>query len=247
MTETVKINHKVPNLAPLTNVHICRKALNTALNRGGHLPGITVFYGPAGYGKTKAVAYNANDTRAYTIEVKSVWNRKVFLQKILFEMNVPPAKTLEAMMDQICEHLVLSERALIIDEADYLVKRGADYIELVRDIYEASNAPIMLVGEENLHNKLKQWERFYSRMLWWAPAQPPSLDDAALLRDMFCTKVNVADDLVAAIHRDCHSIRLITINLDRAQSMALDLGIKTIDLAAWVDRGFYRGDAPLRG
>lgn len=247
MTNAVNQKHKVPNLAPLTNVHICRKALNIALNRGGHLPGITCFYGPAGYGKSMAVAFNANETRAYTLEVKSVWTRKVFLQKILFEMNVPPAKTLEAMMDQICEHLVLSERALIIDEADYLVKRGANYIELVRDIYEASNAPIMLVGEENLHTKLKQWERFYSRVLFWAPAQPPTLDDAVLLRDMFCTKVNIANDLVAAIHRDCRSIRLITINLDRAQNMALDMGIKTIDLAAWANRGFYRGDAPLRG
>lgn len=246
MTETVNLKHKIPSIAPLTNVHLCRKALNRSLERGGHLPGLTCFYGPAGYGKTKAIAYAANDLRAYAIEAKSHWTRKGLLSKILFEMGLPAAKTLEAMVDQICEHLALSGRPLIIDEFDHLVNKGAGYVELIRDIYDASAAPIMLVGEENLPNKLKKWDRFYGRVLEWTPAQPPTLDDAKLLRELYCQKVNIADDLVEYIHAECRSTRLVAVNLDRVQAVALDEGLKNIDRAAWADRSFYHGDAPIR-
>ena len=246
MTEAVNLKITTPNIAPLTNVYICRKALNRALERGGHLPGLTCFYGPAGYGKTKAIAFTANETRAYVIEAKSHWTRKGFLSKILFEMGVLPEKSIESMVDQICEHLALSGRALIIDEFDHLVNKGAAYVELVRDIYDASDAPIMLVGEESLPHKLKRWERFYGRVLEWAAAQPPTLDDAKLLRELYCTKAHIADDLVAAIHRDCKSTRLVAVNLDLAQDTALNQGLKSIDLAAWGNREFYRGDAVKR-
>ena len=246
MTTPVNLELETPNIAPLTNVFECTKALERVLNRAGHLPGLCCFYGPSGYGKTKGVAYTANQYRTYVIEVKSVWTRKVFLSKILFEMGLQPPKDLGSMLDMICQHLTLSGRALIIDEADHLANKGTTFIELVRDIYEGSNAPIMLVGEEGLPNKLKRWERFYGRFLDWTAAKPPTLSDAQRLCQMYCRKVKIADDLVEAIHRDCKSTRLVAVNLDLVQSTALNLGLKSMDLAAWGDHEFYRGDAPLR-
>ena len=72
-------------------------------------------------------------------------------------MGIPAAKTTAANLDLICEQLAASQRPLILDEADYLVAK-AGMVELVRDIYEGSQSPIMLVGEEMLPNKLKKYE-----------------------------------------------------------------------------------------
>ena len=50
-------------------------------------------------------------------------------------------------------------RPLVIDEADFLVKRGM--IEIVRAIYKycaSAGSSIVLIGEENLPNALKMWE-----------------------------------------------------------------------------------------
>lgn len=246
MTEMVKQNSEIPNIAPLTNVFECTNALERILNRSINLPGLGCFYGPSGYGKTMAVAHAANQYRAYVIEVKSIWTRKDFLSKILLEIGIEPARTMSSMVDQICAHLSDHGRALIIDEADHLVNHNTPFIELVRDIYEGSRAPIMLVGEENLPTKLQKWERFYGRFLVWAAAKPPTLKDAALLRQLYCPKVDVADDLMEAIWRNCKSTRLVAVNLDFAQNTALKLGLKAIDLEAWGNREFYRGDAPLR-
>lgn len=57
------------------------------------------------------------------------------------------------MMDQIGEELSLSQRPLIIDEADFLVQKRM--IEVVRDIYESSQATIILIGEEAMPVKLQ--------------------------------------------------------------------------------------------
>ncbi|WP_207214001.1 hypothetical protein [Solidesulfovibrio carbinolicus] len=59
----------------------------------------------------------------------------------------------------------LHGRPLIIDEMDHVVERNA--VELVRDLYEASRAAILLIGEKALPGKLAQWERFHGRILDW--------------------------------------------------------------------------------
>ena len=86
------------------------------------------------------------------MEQKTLW------KKICFEMGLPPARTAAGCLDVICEQLAASQRPLILDEADYLVTHKG-LVELVRDIYEGSQAPLMLVGEEMLPTKLKKFER----------------------------------------------------------------------------------------
>ncbi|WP_236549860.1 ATP-binding protein, partial [Profundibacterium mesophilum] len=82
----------------------------------------------------------------------------------------PPKGTVSEMVEAISAELAMSDAPLLIDEADMLVKRKM--IEIVRDIYEGSGAPVILIGEELLPQKLQQWERIHGRMLDWVAAQP---------------------------------------------------------------------------
>lgn len=235
----------VNTIAMLGNVAICMAALERAMHRPAHLPGMVVLYGPSGWGKSTAAAYVANHYRAYYVEAKSTWNKKHILLAILTEMGVAPAKTIPLMAEQISEQLVLSGRPLIIDEMDHIADKNAT--EIVRDLYEGSNAPILLIGEERLPTKLKAWERFHGRVLDWVPAQPADLDDALRLRDLYCRKVAIKDDLVARIHEISRgSVRRICVNLERVQSEAVANGLKEIDLAGWGNRTLFTGEAPQR-
>ena len=49
-----KLQAVKPGTAPLTNVSLCLASLTRAIDRPRHLPGIVVFYGPSGYGKSTA-------------------------------------------------------------------------------------------------------------------------------------------------------------------------------------------------
>lgn len=231
--------------APLVNISLCVAAMDKAVNRKSHLPGIITFTGPSGFGKSSAAAVTANRFDAVYIQARSSWTRKAAHLAILKEMGVTPARTLYAMAEQVAEQLALSQRPLIIDECDYLVKNGT--IELVRDIYEASNSAIMLIGEEGLPGKLRQWERFHARVLDFVLAQPATLADARALCGLYVDGVDIADDLLVYVHHEAKgSVRRICVNLERIREEAADNGLTVMDRAAWGDRPLFTGEAPAR-
>lgn len=231
--------------APLQNVALCNGALERAINRPAHLPGLVCFYGPSGWGKSTAAAYVANKHRAYYVECKSSWTKKALLTAVLKEMGAAPAKTLYEMADQISEQLVLSGRPLIIDEVDHIVTKKA--VEVIRDIYEGSNAAVLLIGEELLPAKLREWERFHNRMLDWVPAQPCDIADARQLATLYCREVAIADDLLTRIQDISRgAARRIAVNIEVIRQAGLTEGLDHMDLATWGDRPLYSGEAPKR-
>lgn len=237
---------RMPNIAPLRNVLLLRKAMEQLMHRSANLPGIGVFYGKAGLGKSNACAAAAAAYRAVYIEMRSHFTKKSFLLAILAEMGVKPERTTSEMADQICDQLMRSRQPLILDEGDYLVKRNL--IDLVRDIYEGSSAAILLVGEERFPaNLMRASERFHDRVLAWQPAERADMEDARKLARLYSPDVDVKDDLVGAILKASRGVaRRIAVNVENVRREGQKAGRKTIDLAAWGERPFFTGDAPVR-
>lgn len=232
-------------IAPLANVSLCLQALDTAIDRPDHLPGITCFYGPSGYGKSFSAAFAANKRRAYHIECRSSWTKKALLEAILKEMGIFGGKTIYQMTDDVAEQLIKSRRPLIVDEVDHIVDKSA--IEIIRDIYEGSGAPILLIGEEKLPAKLKRWERFHGRVLDWCPAQPAGIKDAKHLAKLYSPDVEIDEDLLIRITEIAKgSVRRICVNLERIRTLANQAGMDAMNLSMWGNRELFSGDAPIR-
>lgn len=240
------IANDTPNtIAPLRNVSLAAEALLGAMERPAHLPGMVVFYGPSGWGKTFAATYLANKYRAYYVECKSTWTKKALLGAILTEMGIKSATTLYAMADQVSEQLAVSGRPLIIDEMDHLVDKNA--VEIVRDIYEGSNAPIMMIGEEQFPHKLSKWERFHNRILHWQPAQACDLADTAHLAKLYAPAITIESDLLEAINKASHgAVRRICVNINDIHREADRQGWDSVGAAQWGERPLSTGQAPKR-
>jgi DNA transposition AAA+ family ATPase len=229
-------------IAPLRNVAAFTELVDRVMNRSRGLPGMATFHGFSGYGKTFAAIYAANKHRAYHVQMKSAWTRKKLMQAILQEMGIMPAGTIPDMLDQVGEQLSLSGRPLIVDEADYLVTKGM--IEVVRDIYESSQAAIILVGEEGLPTALKRWERVHGRMLDWVPAQPAALNDARHLAHLYCRGIELTEDLLTPLHEASQgSVRRICVSLDRVREFAETAGLNRVTRAEYKGE-FFTGAAP---
>lgn len=240
------LNPLVNRVAHISNLDLVAVATEKLLSRVDGLPGIGVIYGEAGRGKTFACSALANQARGYYVQMRSAWNRKALLEKILFEMGIKPTGTIANMLDMICEQLAASRRPLIIDEFDFCLRADA-MVELVRDIYEGSQGTLLLVGEEMLPQKLKKWERFHSRVMAWIPAMPVSLNDAQQLAPIYCPDVKVADDLLQHIVQQAHgSVRRVCVNLTLILEQANLLAESEMTLALWGDRDLYTGEAPKR-
>lgn len=233
-------------IAPIANLDLVSIAMSKLIHRQDGLPGLGVYYGPSGYGKTTTIVAVANETRAYYVQMRSAWGKKALLEKIAFEMGMRPASTVSANLDLICEQMSASQRPLILDEADHAANR-LGMVELLRDIYEGSQAPLMLVGEENLPNKLKKFERFHGRVLAWVPAQPVTMADAAKLVPIYSPQVAIAEDLLAYVVDLAHgSVRRVCVNLVNLHEYAMLNGLDAIDRATWGTNPLYTGDAPKR-
>jgi DNA transposition AAA+ family ATPase len=233
--------------AALKNVAAMMDLVSRLQARGPHVPGLGVFYGPAGLGKSTASIYAMLKTRAVRIMAGDSWTRKTVLRAILKEVGVAePKGTIPDLMEQVVHYLGDEpDRPLIIDEADHLVRKGM--IEIVREIHEFSQAPVVLIGEESLPGKLLVSERTYSRVLQWAMAVPCDREDARKLANWALPdNLAIADDLLEKIREECDGrARRIVVNLTAMAEFARSNGPMTLDLKNWPG-SVDTGAAPVR-
>lgn len=229
---------------PTRNVALLMELVSRIKNRTSGLPGMGTFYGPTGYGKSKAVCVCAVSHQAYYVQMKSLWSRKYLLEMILHQMNIEPERTMAPMLGQIGKQLASSGRPLIIDEADLIVSKGM--IEVVRDIFESSQGTVILVGEETLPGLLEKIERVHGRMLDWVAAQPTGIDDARLFAGLHCQGVAVSDCLLESVIKAAHgSARYVCTNLDRVAEFAGKHNLQSINSAEYTGT-LFTGQAPAR-
>jgi SpoVK/Ycf46/Vps4 family AAA+-type ATPase len=242
----MKNEGRIGQWAKTVNMSLALDTMFAAINAADGVPKMVLFYGPSGFGKTVACSHVAAVTNAAYLQASSVWTGKTFLEKLAAELGVTHLKkTASGVMDQIVLAVAEHPRPFVIDEMDYLV--GKRSVELIRDIYEATGVPIMMVGEEALPAKLKEWERFDNRILQATRAEPTSEADGRLLRNLYARSVTIADDLVDYFTAECNGVaRRIVSNLQKAQSVAVDeLGETKIDREAWGNRPLANSSSTL--
>lgn len=234
------------SFAALKNV-VSIMGLHQRLNdRGPHLPGIGVMHGFSGYGKTYAAIYLSNKTGAARVEIGDSWTKKTLLQAILRELgDARPKGTIPALCEAVIEKLAVpGSPPLIIDEADKLIDKNM--IEIVREIHESAQVPVILIGEEALPHKLERSERTHNRVLEWVAAQPCDLEDTRKLAAIFARRITLADDLLEEIRAVSQGkARRIVTNLDRIREWAAGSGQMVIDRASY-GGGFQPVSAPPR-
>lgn len=240
MTES---NRQFNSVAPLRNVVAMVQLVDRVISRAPTLPGMAVFYGPSGYGKSSAATYAMNTFGAYYIQAESTWSKKSLCEAISLEIGIEPSGRIDQMVRAIYREISATGRPLLIDEADHIVARGL--IELVRDIYEKSEASIILIGEEDLPRKLMRWERVHGRMLAWVAAEPGTITDVTLLQEIYCPGVEIEEALKQRLLTESrNSIRRICVNLNEIALLARRNGTQTVTSADWGQGSFFTGEPP---
>lgn len=234
-------------LAPLKNVAAMLTLAERLIERPPHLPGLGVFNGYSGYGKTFAAIYLQNKKDALRVEIGDSWTRLTLIRAIMKELGVhDPKGTVPKLTEMAIERLALpGHPPLLIDEADKAVDKG--FIEIIREIHEATQVPIILIGEEELPSKLQRSERTHNRVLEWVAAQPCDIDDTALLARLFVPEgLKYSEDFLERNRRKSTGrARRITVNLEKAVEWARVHNQGNLD--AFPDAEFYTGEPPARG
>jgi len=230
MSEVSQVNRP----APLKNVAAFAGLISKVVERRRGLPGLACFYGPSGLGKTKSAIYGANRYRAAYVECGQLTTARSLLLSILKEIGVAkPRGTATDMIEEVVTILAADRmRPLIIDEAHNIAHK--QFIDVVRELHDKSDAPIILIGEETLPKHLEAFERVHNRILDWTAAVPCDAEDMALLRRAVFPELTLSADLEAAILRKTRgNTRKIVVALTSAFEAAARNGESRIDLAGF--------------
>lgn len=243
------MEYRPVSYATLTNVAELLAAYREINAAPMHHPRLGCFFGWAGLGKSTAAAVVNQKENTIYVEVKSVWTTKYFLEQIAKEVGIKDLRrTIPHLQEAIIEEINHCGRGLIIDEVDHVLRKEA-MIEVIRDIHESTNVPILLIGEEALPEKLHKWQKVHSRVLRWIPASALSPEDATKIRDAYCQAgmPKIEDDLIEEFRIRCKgNARYIVVNIHNAQELARQSGWESVSLEQWGknpinDGEFHRG------
>ncbi|TPL49121.1 ATP-binding protein [Mesorhizobium sp. B2-4-4] len=230
MNELSKVNRP----APLKNVAAFSTLLAKMVDRDPDAPGLAVFSGPSGWGKSKSAVYGANKYRASYVECGQFTTARSMLTEILIELGEQrPRGSIEDMKSQAIMTMAGDpRRPLIIDEAHFISRKR--FVDLLRELSDKSGAPVVLIGEELLPAHLEEFERVHNRVLEWLQAVPCDAEDFQLLASFRCPGIEIAPDLASAIlDKTRGNTRRIVINLIDIASAAQVHGLKRFDLASF--------------
>ncbi|MDR3631743.1 MAG: ATP-binding protein [Desulfocapsaceae bacterium] len=118
-------------------------------------------FGPPGTGKTDVGQWYAGQNDIPYVRAKDISSRRSLLANIVSELGVAGSFRADDLFNQIIEQLIERPRPIIIDEVDYLVRGGA--VEVLRDINDMTNTPIIMIGMEHSEKNLRRFRHLYDR------------------------------------------------------------------------------------
>lgn len=131
---------------------------------------ITVIYGDAGVGKTRALEEWSNgksDVHVLTA-APALSNPKSFFKYLARELKTVRGGHIDDLYMDICDRLKGSDKVIIIDEAQHLTLKT---LENLRGIQETAGIALVLIGNETIYTKMvgrqqAEFAQLFSRIGW---------------------------------------------------------------------------------
>lgn len=149
-------------------------------------PGLGLYYGDPGLGKTEAAQHLCIMKHEYVyIRAKTAWTIRWMLNDILAELNEQASGRTERAYERLRDSLLKHRRPIVIDEVDHMLHDGK-VIETMRDIYDETGNPFLLIGMQDAERKLKRFPHLYSRFADVYKAKPISTQEILEVGNQLC-------------------------------------------------------------
>lgn len=202
-------------------------------------PAIGMFSGKAGLGKTTAGSWLFVHADGVLVRCLKADTLGTFLERLALELGLESRQRRADMLAFIVKELAIHDKALFIDEADYLAE-NTEVLETIRDIYDLANVPIILIGYEHLPKKVKRLPQLLSRISQHVQFQPADEDDIEIMAQSLVEHVQIAPCLLSHLLKASKgNFRRITVGLVTIEKFSAANGIKTITSEQWGNAPFF--------
>ena len=202
--------------------------MNNLQNRAEGVPGMGLVYGEPGLGKTQAIKWWAFKNDAVLIRCNQMMSARWLLKEILDYMSEIKPYSISDSFDEVIRNLILTPRILIVDEVDYLTMDKNKSIEILRDIHDKANIPVVLVGMTNAHSRLKKFSHLYDRLSEIVKFERFSKADIkTIVKEL--SEIELTDCAIKYIYSNLNRFRQIVKVINKAETIAKANGLSSID------------------
>ena len=202
--------------------------MNNLQNRAEGVPGMGLVYGEPGLGKTQAIKWWAFKNDAILIRCNQMMSARWLLKEILDYMSEIKPYSISDSFNEVIRNLILTPRVLIVDDVDYLTMDKNKSIEILRDIHDKTNIPVVLVGMTNAHSRLKKFSHLYDRLSEIVKFERFSKADIkTIVKEL--SEIELTDCAIKYIYSNLNRFRQIVKVINKAETIAKANGLSSID------------------
>lgn len=132
-------------------------------NLPDNIPRLALIYSEPGIGKTHMLLKWAMDNDAIYVRANNGMTQPGLLRTIVNDLDLTDYHNMQTNLNQIVKSLQQEPRVIIVDEVDYLIG-DKNVIEILRDIQDMTNVPIILSGMEFVNRKIARFKHIKSRL-----------------------------------------------------------------------------------
>lgn len=211
-----------------TNVKNFIGLVENRLNKPKNIPKMRLIYGEPGLGKSQTALWLACKYDAIYLRATNLMTGRWLLEEIAKEMDEIPRYLTSDNFNLIVQKLKQKPQLIIVDEIDYLMN-NLKTIEILRDIHDETNCPIIFVGMGLANKKLERYKHLFDRFSEIVKFAAFSISDLKQIFDQL-SEIPFTSDAIEFIHKKYNRFRQIVQLINQLEMIAKDNNFKEITL-----------------
>lgn len=196
------------------------------LNKPKNIPKMGLIYGEPGLGKSQTALWLACKYDAIYLRATNLMTGRWLLEEIAKEMDEIPRYLTSDNFNLIVQKLKQKPQLIIVDEIDYLMN-NLKTIEILRDIHDETDCPIIFVGMGLAHKKLERYKHLFDRFSEIVKFETFGVNDLSQIVSQL-SEVTFTPDAVEYIHSKFNRFRQIVQLINQMETFAKDNNLTEI-------------------
>ena len=211
-----------------TNVKNFIGLVENLINKPKNIPKMGLIYGEPGLGKSQTALWLACKYNAIYLRATNLMTGRWLLEEIAKEMDEIPRYLTSDNFNLIVQKLKQKPQLIIVDEIDYLMN-NLKTIEILRDIHDETDCPIIFVGMGLAHKKLERYKHLFDRFSEIVKFETFGVNDIAQIINQLA-EIKFTTDSIEYIHKKYNRFRQIVQLINQLEIIAKDNNLTEINL-----------------
>lgn len=216
------------NFIKTTNVKNFIGLVENLLNKPKNSPKMGLIYGEPGLGKSQTALWLACKYDAIYLRATNLMTGRWLLEEIAKEMDEIPRYLTSDNFNLIVQKLKQKPQLIIVDEIDYLMN-NLKTIEILRDIHDETDCPIIFVGMGLAHKKLERYKHLFDRFSEIVKFETFGVNDISQIINQLA-EIKFTADSIEYIHKKYNRFRQIVQLINQLEIVAKDNNLQEINV-----------------